>query len=134
MPRLIRRRLRRWFGLAMLLSATATWGGFGMGIAAAADTPQPANPDANPAAAAPPASERTAPAEIVKPVLPSKAELADSAFKKLDATGKGYVTLADVSGLGGFDKAFEAADPAHTGKLNLAQFKKAWAMYSGYQQ
>jgi hypothetical protein len=95
-------------------------------FAATSDNP-PATPDT------PAATQRTAPAEIVKPVVPSKAELPDAAFKKLDATGKGYVTLEDAHGLDGFEKAFAAADPRHTGKLRYEQFKKAWTMYSGYK-
>jgi len=72
------------------------------------------------------------PAEIVKPITPSKSEIADSAFKKLDVTNKGYVDREDVRGLDGFDAAFVAADTGHTGKLTNAQFKKAWAVYTGH--
>lgn len=82
--------------------------------------------------AKPPAS-RLSPPEIVKPVVPGKSELAESAFHKLDATGKGYVTLEDISGLEGFEQAFRVADTGHTGKLDFDQFKKAWAQYSGYR-
>jgi EF hand domain-containing protein len=84
-------------------------------------------------AAAGDAGEATIPAavESSRPVPPNKAELADSAFKKLDAGGKGYVTLDDVKDLPNFDKAFEVADANHDGKLTPAEFKKAWAIYVG---
>lgn len=99
----------------------------------AADAPSPEA--VSPATPAKPAYDRLSPPEIVvKPVIPSKSELAESAFKKLDALGKGYVTREDTSALAGFDKAFQSADPQQTGRLDLAQFKKAWAEYSGYQQ
>lgn len=108
------------------------------GIAAGAAAPGYAadEPDkaAVPASPAKPATDRLAPPEIVKPVIPSKSEMAESAFKKLDATGKGYVTMEDTRGLDGFDRAFRVADSGHTGKLDFRQFKKAWAEYSGYKE
>jgi hypothetical protein len=66
-----------------------------------------------------------------KPMIPSKAEMPDAAFKKLDATGKGYVTTQDTKELNGFDKAFQVADANHDGKLDAAEFKRAWASYTG---
>jgi hypothetical protein len=77
-------------------------------------------------------AKTTAPAEVVEPIAPSKAEIADSAFKKLDVSGKGYVNHEDVRGLDGFAHAFELADPQRTGKLSLAQFRKAWEAYTGH--
>lgn len=71
-------------------------------------------------------------AEVVKPPIPpSKAELADSAFKKLDVGGKGYVTRDDVRGLDGFGKVFDEFDVGRSGHLNAAEFKKAWTIYTG---
>ena len=71
-------------------------------------------------------------AEIVKPPIPpSKSELPDSAFKKLDVERKGYVTRDEVRELTGFDKVFDAVDVEHTGRLNEAEFRKAWEIYSG---
>ena len=70
-------------------------------------------------------------AEPGKAVAPNRQETAESAFKKLDATGKGYLTLDDVAVLPGFDKAFQAADVSKSGKLTLADFKKAWSAYTG---
>jgi hypothetical protein len=66
-----------------------------------------------------------------KPIIPSKAELADAAFKKLDAGGKGYVSKEDVRELSGFDKSFELADRNKDGKLTPEEFGKAWANYTG---
>ena len=66
-----------------------------------------------------------------KPIIPSKAELPDAAFKKLDAGGKGYVSKEDVRGLSGFDKSFELADAKKNGKLTPEEFRKAWANYTG---
>jgi len=40
-----------------------------------------------------------APATDVRPIPPSRAEMSDSAFKKLDAAGKGYVSPDDTRGL-----------------------------------
>lgn len=101
--------------------------GVGGGTARAADAAAP------PAVPARPATNPLSPPEIVKPVIPGKAELADSAFKKLDPTGKGYVTLEDTKGLAGFEQVFRVADTDHTGKLDLTQFREAWADYSGYR-
>ena len=65
------------------------------------------------------------------PIIPSKAELPDAAFKKLDAGGKGYVSREDIKGLSGFEKSFQLADANKDGKLNAAEFRKAWADYTG---
>lgn len=66
-----------------------------------------------------------------KPIIPSRAEMADAAFRKLDAGGKGYVSKDDVRDLSGFDKSFQLADANKDGKLDAAEFKKAWADYTG---
>lgn len=83
-----------------------------------------------PAASAPETRSPGASSEAAKPVLPNKSELADSAFKKLDPTGKGYVAKDDTQGLEGFDRIFDKVDSKHTGKLDQAQFKKAWSLYA----
>ena len=66
-----------------------------------------------------------------RPMIPSKAELPEAAFKKLDAGGKGYVSKEDVRVLSGFDKSFELADANKDGKLSPEEFRKAWANYTG---
>ena len=72
-------------------------------------------------------------AEIVKaPIPPSKSELADSAFKKLDITKKGYVTRDEVRELQGFGEVFDAVDQKSTGQLDAEQFKEAWERYTGH--
>jgi hypothetical protein len=72
-----------------------------------------------------------APAATVdaKPMPPSKSEMADSAFKKLDTAGEGYVTRDDTKGLPGFDLVFDKFDAKHDGKLTADQFAKAWTAY-----
>ena len=56
---------------------------------------------------------------------------ANSAFRKLDASGKGYLTMDDAKALPGFDKEFQQFDANHDGRLTGAEFKQAWAAYSG---
>ena len=98
-----------------------------------AATPDP-QPQAKPSVAPPQANAANTTTETAmseKPIIPSKAEMADAAFKKLDAAGRGYVTKEDTKGLTGFDSAFELADANHDGKLDVTEFKKAWASYTG---
>lgn len=83
-----------------------------------------------PDASAPETRSPGASTEMAKPVPPNKSELADSAFKKLDPNGKGYVAKEDTRGLEGFDRIFDKVDSKHTGKLDQAQFKKAWKQYA----
>ncbi len=64
-------------------------------------------------------------------IVPNTAELPDSAFAKLDANNKGYVTLDDVAQLPGFESAFRQADQNHDGRLNPSEFDSAWAIYTG---
>ncbi len=64
-------------------------------------------------------------------IAPSKSETPDSAFKKLDASGKGYLTMDDAKALPDFDKTFQQFDANHDGRLTTAEFKNAWAAYSG---
>ena len=69
-----------------------------------------------------------------KGIAPSKSEMSDSAFKKLDASNKGYVTKDDAKALPGFDSSFQAADSDHDGKLTVDEFKKAWTSFTGNTQ
>jgi hypothetical protein len=64
-------------------------------------------------------------------IVPNKSELAISAFRKLDADNKGYVTRADVAQLAGFESAFAQADQNRDGRLNASEFNSAWAIYTG---
>ena len=101
-----------------LLSAMIVAAGVGMaGAALAADV-----------TAGEPAAGVTAAATAI---APSRSETADSAFKKLDAANKGYLTKDDVKVMAGFEKMFDANDANHDGHLALDEFKKAWTAYSG---
>ena len=62
-------------------------------------------------------------------ITPSRAELPDSAFSKLDTGSKGYLTPDDTRSLGGFD--FNAHDLNHDGRLTADEFSQAWQRYSG---
>ena len=64
-------------------------------------------------------------------MTPNRAELAISAFDKLDAENKGYVTLENVAQLEGFRSVFLEADQNHDGRLNASEFNSAWARYTG---
>lgn len=64
-------------------------------------------------------------------ITPSRAELSASAFTKLDAGQRGYVTREDVQQLDGFEAAFRAGDQNGDGRLNPSEFNAAWGVYSG---
>jgi hypothetical protein len=64
-------------------------------------------------------------------VTPNRAELPGSAFTKLDAGNKGFVTLEDVRQLDGFDGAFRQSDQNRDGRLNASEFNAAWGIYTG---
>lgn len=102
---------KRWLYLAFFAS-----GMLGLGSiagAAAESLPAATNPEV----------------ESAKPIPPGKAELVDSAFKKL-ALGKDYVSRDDAMSLDNFMPVFDAADLNHDDKLNFAEFKKAWTAYT----
>lgn len=64
-------------------------------------------------------------------ITPGRAELAGSAFTKLDAGSRGYVTLEEVRQLDGFESAFRQGDQNGDGRLNPSEFNSAWAIYTG---
>jgi Ca2+-binding EF-hand superfamily protein len=82
---------------------------------------------------APGAAQSQTPSDrmATKPMIPSKSETPDSAFKKLDPAGKGYVTKDDVQGLNGFNAAFQQNDANRDGQLTQEEFRRAWTTYSG---
>lgn len=63
-------------------------------------------------------------------VTPNRAELPSSAFTKLDAQSRGYVTLEDVRQLDGFESAFRQADQNRDGRLNASEFNSAWDIFT----
>jgi len=64
-------------------------------------------------------------------VTPNRAELASSAFTKLDGANRGYLTLEDVRQLDGFESAFKQADQNGDGRLNQSEFNSAWSAFTG---
>ena len=54
----------------------------------------------------------------------------ESAFKKLDVAGKGYVTRDDTKELEGFDPVFQQNDGNHDRKLTPDEFRRAWTTYA----
>jgi hypothetical protein len=64
-------------------------------------------------------------------VTPNPAELASSAFTKLDAASRGFITLEDVRQLAGFESAFRQADMNRDGRLNPSEFNSAWSAFTG---
>ena len=94
-------------------------------------TPSQANATSQASAMTSPSSATTQALMSEKPIIPSKAEMPDAAFKKLDAAGKGYVSKEDTKGLSGFDRSFELADANHDGKLDASEFNKAWESFTG---
>jgi Ca2+-binding EF-hand superfamily protein len=76
----------------------------------------------------------TGAAADTKPITPSRAETVDSAFRKLDPAGRGYVSKEDIGQLSGFDQVFIQNDVNRDGRLSSDEFRKAWTIYSGYPQ
>lgn len=138
--------LRRKPLLAALVLAGAVGFG-GLSLAQNTQSPQGAAPNAattppastsanNPAdtskmdASSPNKSATSSPMDS-KAIPPGRAETPDSAFRKLDAANKGYISKEDAKQLSGFDPAFQQADANNDGKLTQDEFKKAWSVYSG---
>lgn len=64
-------------------------------------------------------------------VVPSKHEIAESAFSKLDKGQKGFVSKDDVQVLPDFNRVFQKVDADHDGKLSRKEFMIAWYVYTG---
>ncbi len=79
----------------------------------------------------PRATERSAPIAMPRGIVPNKSELPKSAFDKLDADRKGYVSREDVVQLDGFGSAFAQSDWNDDGRLDAAEFDSAWSIYTG---
>ena len=60
--------------------------------------------------------------------VPSVTESSLTAFDKLDAQHRGYVTRSDTDRLSG-QINFDAADRNHDGRLDIDEFQRAWADY-----
>ena len=119
---------------SILVAALVVAGLGTTGIAIAADYGA-ATPKQSPAATSPAPSTATPSAAPstgnMAAIAPNKSETPDSAFKKLDASQKGYLTMDDAKALPDFDKQFQQFDANHDGRLTSAEFKNAWAAYSG---
>jgi len=57
---------------------------------------------------------------------PSRTDSADTAYKSLDASNRGYLSKSDVQGISGFN--FDQADTNQDGRLTKDEFAKAWAV------
>jgi hypothetical protein len=59
--------------------------------------------------------------------IPSQTENAQSAFAKLDAGSRGYVTRQDIDQLPNASQIpFDRADMNHDGRLDANEFQSAW--------
>ena len=121
--------------VALVSGALAASTAFSQGTSPTAPSAQPS---ATGTTAPPPASTPSTPPATsmdkgtsAATATPSKTEMSSSAFGKLDASKRGYVTKADTAQLQGFDSAFQQADTNNDGKLSKDEFDRAWAIYSG---
>jgi hypothetical protein len=60
--------------------------------------------------------------------IPSATESSLTAFDKLDAQHRGYITRSDTDRLSG-RMNFDSADRNHDGRLDIDEFQRAWADY-----
>jgi len=68
---------------------------------------------------------------VLPAMVPGKMETADSAFAKLDADKKGFLTADDTKVLEDFEKPFSEADGDGDKRLTPSEFIKSWESYSG---
>ncbi len=71
--------------------------------------------------------------EVQPGTMPSSTESSLTAFTRLDAQQRGYVTREDLSRLPG-NVDFESADRNHDGRLNPDEFQRAWTDYGSAGQ
>ena len=66
---------------------------------------------------------------VIEPnTVPSVTESSLTAFEKLDAQHRGYITRSDTDRLSGYMN-FDSADRDHDGRLDMDEFQRAWADY-----
>src|ERR1700750_2972185 len=106
------------------LVALAVAGTFGVGAPAMAQY-QNATPPTTRPAAAPPVSPAPSNPTDMKLIPPSRSETADSAFRKLDPAGNGFVTRDQAKQMEGFDQAFQQNDANGDGRLSADEFQNA---------
>lgn len=68
---------------------------------------------------------------VLPTMVPGKLETADSAFAKLDAGKKGYLTREDTKVLENFGEAFNEADADGNRQLEPMEFMHGWETYTG---
>ena len=57
--------------------------------------------------------------------MPARTDSAESAYKSLDSSNRGYLSKSDVQSLSGFN--FDQADANHDGRVTRDEFAKAWS-------
>jgi hypothetical protein len=57
--------------------------------------------------------------------MPSRSEPADSAYRALDHSNRGYLQKSDVAGLQDFN--FDQADTNHDGRISKDEFARYWS-------
>ena len=123
--------------VAMVSGALAASTAFSQGASPSTPSTPPsatgtaAPPPSTSTPSAPPATSMDKGTSSPTAMTPGKTEMSSSAFTKLDASKRGYVTKADVAQLQGFDSAFQQADTNNDGKLSKDEFDRAWGIYSG---
>jgi len=70
----------------------------------------------------------TPPTAMEPSTVPSVTESSLTAFDKLDAQHRGYITRSDTDRLSGYIN-FDSADRNHDGRLDMDEFQRAWSDY-----